>query len=187
MVEIQHTIEVLEETKEALSKEDVLKLNELSNSTIHSASSLQDTGSITIAVVVYALSKLVERKEALNITNWPQIANKINSFFSLAIKSLKESNIKKYEKYMMQARKSMSTISPELKTYIQEVLRKASINKASKIYEHGISMGQTAKILGITEWELASYSGTQPKTTDINYSMTFDAQKRAKMALEFFS
>ncbi|MCU0642032.1 MAG: hypothetical protein MUF61_00425 [archaeon] len=186
MVEIQHTIGVLEEVRDALSKEDVLKLNELSNRTIHAASSLQDTGSITIAVMVYALSKLVERREALNIKNWPQLAKKINSFFTLAEKSLKENNLAKFEKYIMQARKTMSMISPELKQYVQDVMRKASINKASKIYEHGISMGHTAKILGITEWELASYSG-QTQVGDVNLSITLDAQKRAKMALEFFS
>jgi predicted transcriptional regulator len=73
-----------------------------------------------------------------------------------------------------------------MKPYIQEVLRKASINKASKIYEHGISLGQTAQLLGITQWELSEYSG-QTNVSDNDYNKTLDIKKRAKMALEFFS
>src|SRR3989344_1214890 len=60
--EKEHVIRVLEETKEALRNDDVLKLKDLSNQTIHSASTEQDTDSITIAIVIYSLSKIIERK-----------------------------------------------------------------------------------------------------------------------------
>lgn len=186
MEEVSHVIKVLQEAKEALKREDVLKLNELSNQTIHSASSSQDTGSITIAILVYTLSKLVERKYYLKIKNWNLFIKKIDLSFSLAIKALKDSKIDKYEKYIEMTRKSIVAASVNLKPYIEEVLRKASINKGSKIYEHGISMGQTSKLLGITKWELSEYTG-QTKIADIKYSITLDIQKRAKMALEFFS
>jgi hypothetical protein len=186
MEETVHIIEVLENAKEALKKENVLKLNELSNQTIHSASTFQDTGSITIAVLIYTLSKLVERKYYLKIRNWNVLIKKINADFTLAVTALKENNEGKYEKYMEMARKTISTTSLNFKPYIQEVLRKASINKASKIYEHGISMGQTAKILGVTQWELSEYAG-QTKIADTPQNITFDIKKRAKMALEFFS
>lgn len=186
MEEVKHLIEVLEKTKEAIKNEDVLKLNDLSNETLHSASTYQDTGSITIAVIVYALSKLIERKNTLKIKNWKIFINKITSQFSLAITALKEEKIDKYQKYMEMARKSITSTSLNIKPYIQEVLRKASINKASKIYEHGISLGQTANILGITQWELSEYAG-QTKVADVRYNQTIDVQKRAKRALEFFA
>ena len=65
-------------------------------------------------------------------------------------------------------------------------MHKASVNKASKIYEHGISMGRTAKMLGITQWELSEYTG-QKNVPDNPYNETFDVRKRAEMAMEFFS
>lgn len=186
MEEVGHLINVLEETKEAIDKEDVLKLGELSNQTIHSASTNQDTGSITIAVIVYALSKIIERKDTLKIKNWNTFIKKIGGVFTLAIKALKEDKIDKYEKYMEMTRRAITSTSLNIKPYIQDVMRKASINKASKIYEHGISLGQTAEILGITEWELSEYSG-QTRVADVPFNMSWDVAKRAKMALEFFS
>ena len=73
-----------------------------------------------------------------------------------------------------------------IKPFIQEVLRKAAINKAGKVYEHGISQGQTAAMLGITQWELASYLG-ETKSTDPSSLPTRNVKERAKLALSFFS
>ena len=184
--EAKHIIEVLESTLIALKEEDPAKLKELSNETIHNASVYQDPGNISAAVLVYALSKLIERGDYQKIKNWNNFTKKINMFFSLAISALKQNNFNKYEDYLKKARASINSISVNLRPYIQEVLRKASINKASKIYEHGISLGQTAKILGITQWELSEYAG-QTKIPDVEYNITLDVQRRAKMALEFFS
>lgn len=186
MEEVGHIIEVLEKVKKAIKEEDVVSLKELSNQTIHTVSAHQDTGNVTMAVIVYALGKLIERKSSLKIKNWNLFTKKIDSEFTLAIKALQEDKQKEYEKYMQMARKSITSTSLNIKPYIQEVLRKASINKASKIYEHGISLGQTAEILGVSLWELSEYTG-QTKIPDAKYNVTISAEKRAKMALEFFS
>ena len=78
--EAKHTIEVLEKVIKAIKNEDALALKELSNMTIHTASAAQDTGSITIAVLVYTLSKIIERKHSLKIKNWNVFIRRINSF-----------------------------------------------------------------------------------------------------------
>ena len=49
--EVEHTTQVLQEIKTALTSRDALKLKDLSNKTVHSASSHQDSASITIAVI----------------------------------------------------------------------------------------------------------------------------------------
>lgn len=183
--EVQHLTEILEATKQALKEQDSIRLKELSNQTIHSASVEQHTDSITIAVLVYALSKLLERRDTMKIKNWGKITKKINSFFSLAITALKQGNRDKYLSYLEMSRKTLNSISINLKPYVQDVLRKAEINKASRIYEHGISLGQTAKLLGLSQWELSEYTG-QMKSADIEYNRTLDVKKRAEMALEFF-
>jgi hypothetical protein len=76
-------------------------------------------------------------------------------------------------------------LSGNLKKYIQDVFRKASINEASKIYEHGISMEKTAKLLGITMFELAGYAG-QTGISDVPESKTLDVRSRIKLAMEMF-
>ena len=73
-----------------------------------------------------------------------------------------------------------------MKKNIQDVFRKASVNKASRIYEHGISMGKTAKLLGITMWELADYAG-KTGISDVSESKTLDVKSRIKLAMEMFT
>ena len=186
MEEVEHLITVLESTKQALQENNLLALKDLSNQTIHCAATIQDEGSITIAVLVYSLSKLIERKDHMNIKNWDQFSKKIKSFLSLAVLALEEKKFDKYIDYLGNARKSLNTVSSNLKPFIQEVIRKAAINKASQIYKHGISLEKTANLLGITQWELAEYTG-QTKVAETNYNITIDVKKRAKIALEFFS
>ncbi len=181
-----HKLEVLESIKKALLVDDTLKLKDLSNQTIHSASIQQDTGSIALAVLIYSLSKILEKKSKINLKNWNLFVKKFNSFIDLAIKSLEEEDQKRYEDYLERSRKLLTSLSIDLKNYIQDVFRKASINKASKIYEHGISLGKTAKLLGVSQWELSEYAA-QTKVSGIDYNRTLDTKKRAKVALEFFS
>ncbi|MBX4212430.1 hypothetical protein KW787_03190 [Candidatus Pacearchaeota archaeon] len=185
MEEPEHIAQVLQGVKRGLVQQDSALLKELSNQTIHCACTVQDTGSITIAVLVYALSKLIERKDYMRIKKWSLFTKRFNAFLDLAIKAAKEENEEKYTSYLFQARKALTSISVNLKPYIEEVIHKASINKASKIYEHGISLGQTSNILGVTQWELSEYMGQSQKGEE--YNRTLDVRKRAKMALEFFS
>ncbi len=182
--ESEHVAGVLQQVQTALKSKDSMSLKELSNNTLHSASAQQDSASITIAVIVYTLSKLVEREDYKKMRNWEMFVQKFNALFDLAIKSLKEEKTKEYENYVLKARVLLESHAVSLKEYIQDVLKKASINKASKIYEHGISLEQTAKLLGVTQWELSDYIGQ--KTLDMKQDRTIDVKKRAKMALEFF-
>jgi|SRR3989339_613634 len=183
--EVLHTIQVLEDTKRGLLEGDSLKLKELSNETLHSACGIQDSASLTIAVLVYALSKIIERKDGVKVRDWDLFVKKFNSFLDLAVKALKENKMDRMEDYIMMARKSLTGLG-SIKHYVQEVLKKASINKASKIYEHGISLGHTADLLGLTQWELAEYT-SQSNAAENEQNITIDVKKRAKMALEFFS
>lgn len=184
--EIEHQITILETTKKALLNKTLFQLKELSNQTINTASAQQDSASITIAVIIYTLSKLVEREDYRKISDWDKFVKKFNAVLDLAIKALKEEKEEAYRKYIDKARQLIGSQSIALKPYIQDVFKKASINKASRIYEHGVSLEQTAKLLGITQWELSDYIGSRDLANQ-KQSRTVDIKQRAKMALEFFS
>lgn len=175
----------MRQTKQALLEKNSIKLRLLSNQTIHDACNYQDAGSITIGVMLYALSKLIERGDYLRINNWDSFTKKFNSFLDLAINALNENNQEIYEDSIQKARNVLTLESISLRPYIDDVLKKASINKGSKIHEHGISIERTSKLLGISQWELSDYIGQ--KTTDIRQNITLDIKKRAKLAMEFFS
>jgi len=183
--EISYRIILLNNVKSNLAKKNPIELKDLSNQTIHSASIIQDSASITIAVIIYALSKIIERDDYKKISTWSSFVKKFNLYMDGAIFALKQNDEKKYKDKLTEARKAIESISPNLKKYIKDVLRKAAINKASKLYEHGVSLEQTSKLLGITQWELSEYTG-QKDLPDNKLNQTLTVKQRAKMALEFF-
>jgi len=101
------------------------------------------------------------------------------------IKALEKNNIDLFRNEVNMNRKLIQQLSGNLKKNIDYVFRKAKINKASRIYEHGISMEKTAKILGISIWELAEYAG-KTGVGDVNLAVTMPIRNRIKLAEEIF-
>jgi len=179
MKERENILRIFEETLVAIKNQDTIKLKELSNQTIHTASTYQDPDNIAVAVIIYSLSKIIERSKSKS--DYQKFALLVQS----SLNALKKNDEKSFKKNLELMRKEVSGSSGKLKIYIKDVLRKASINKASKIYEHGISMENTAKLLGITMYELASYAG-QTGISDVPESKTLDVKSRIKLAEEIF-
>lgn len=182
MNEKEHVIKILQEVLQALKKEDVIKLKDLSNQTIHTASSEQTSESISLAVMVYSLGKMIERKTYKCADG---LCGMVETSLKKAINELKNNDEISYKNTLKQIQKSIKNLSKEYKKYIQDVFIKAKINKASKIYEHGISMEKTAKLLGITMFDLANYIG-QKEYAEPPENKTLDTKSRIKLAEEMF-
>jgi len=185
MKEVDNILRIFEEVKEAIKKEDVINLKELSNQTVHTASITQDPDNIATAVIIYSLSKIIERKKYQKYPGWDKFYTAIIAAIDDSIESLRKKDEKKLKKDLELVGKAIDKLSGNLKKYIQDVFRGASINKASRIYEHGISMEKTAKLLGITVWELADYAG-KTGISDVSESKTLDIRSRIKLAMEMF-
>jgi predicted RNA-binding protein len=185
MEDKKHIIKILQKTQGALKKEDYVKIKNLSNRVVHDSSIYQDPDIISIAVIIYSLSKLIEREKYEEYQEWPSFYKNYIRCLDNALKELKNNNIEGFREEINHIRESIEKLSGRLKNYMTEVFRKASINKASRIYEHGISMEKTAKILGISVWELAEYAG-QTGIGDVDLSVTMSVRNRIKLAEEIF-
>ena len=185
MHEIDNILRILEETKIAIETANYSKIKNLSNQTINTASLTQDPDNINVAVIVYSLNKIFERENYKNYPEWKKLSKTIISSLEDSIEDLEKNNLNDFRRDFENIRACLNKISGKLKEHIQEVFRKANINKASRIYEHGISMEQTAKLLGITMFELADYAG-KTGIADVSESKTLDAKSRIKLAEEIF-
>ncbi len=185
MKEKENVLRILQETKAAIRDNNSMKLKELSNQTNNTASLTQDPDNIAVAVAVYSISKIIERTEYKNLAGWKDFYKTVLSCIENSINAIKRNDDRALTDSLMCIRKSVSRISGKLKGYIQDVFRKAEINKASKIYEHGISMEKTASLLGITMFELASYAGQKPDA-NISLTKTLDIKSRIKTAADMF-
>ena len=179
-------LDILQRTRKAVKEKDALLLKDLSNRTIHSASINQDTDSITIAVILYTLYKAFIRPDyEAKYKDWGSFVSLIDQNLQKAVNNLEKDKTKEFRDNLLAIRKIADRLSGNFKKYIEEVFRRALISKASRIYEHGISMEQTAYLLGVTVFELAEYAG-KTGISDVNLSITTDIDKRLQKAEELF-
>ncbi len=186
MQEKENVLRILREAKIAIKNNDSMQLKELSDQTIHTASITQDPDNIAVAVSIYSLSKIIERKKYQEFKGWNIFYQSLISLFDNLLAAITKNNDKTIKDDLMKIEKLISNLSGDLKVYIQDVFRKAQINKASKIYEHGISMEKTAHLLGITMFELASYAGQKPEISELPLGQTLDVKSRLKLAQDMF-
>ncbi|MFH1182534.1 MAG: hypothetical protein V1702_06250 [Candidatus Woesearchaeota archaeon] len=142
---------VINDAEKLVLKRDSFGLHELSDHTVHNASIFQDEDSILIAVVTYALSKVIARGSGdIRI-----IAKMLDS----AGESLKKDDIGSYRGQIRRIVERISAVDSKMRLYIKNVIEQAEIKKGFKLFDHGISAARAAKVLGITQWELMSYIG----------------------------
>ena len=167
---------VLKESRHILIEKNSQMLKELSNHTIHNASIFQDEDSLSIAVIIYSLSKLIERNR-LDVM-------KAEKEIAAAERALTEERISDYEHHIKHLFSLISKSDTKLRMYIEEVVQQAQVKKGSKLVAHGLSTAHAAELLGISEWELMSYVGNTTISDD--YHETIDVRKRIGTARSLF-
>lgn len=185
MKEAGNILRILRETKRLVEEDNAYELKALSNQTIHSATISQDADNIIVAVLVYSLGKVLERDHYRKMEGWTEFRGAIIKNIGLAIKALEKDNIDNARIYLGRIRNSLNRISGDLSRYIKDVFRKAEINKAFKLYEHGLSTEKTAELLGVSLWDLASYIG-QSAIGDAKIAISMPVAKRIKIAEDIF-
>ena len=166
---------ILKERKET----DVSEMKSLSNHVIHNASVFQDEDSVSIAILIYSLSKIIERKQG------EMDYNKVLSMLNSCILNLKNNDDNGFRKSIKNMFNFIRTMDQKLRLYIHEVINQAQIKKGCKLCEHGISIARASEVLGISQWELMHYMG---KTTIIDkFSEPIDVSKRLKIARSLFT
>jgi len=167
-------IEILKEKEEG----DISQIKSLSNHVIHNASVFQDEDSISIAILIYSLSKIIERRE--KEMDYSKITSTLNS----ALQNLKDNNDGAFRKSIKNLFDFIRSMDARLKLYIHEVINQAQIKKGCKLCEHGISAARASEVLGISRWELMHYLG---KTTLIDQlSEPINVSQRLKFARGLF-
>ena len=152
---------------------DVYKLKELSDQSIHNASVFQDEDSISIAVIIYSIYKIIERYGLRT-----HIYDVIKAHLKRAKRALAQGNLRSYRKIIGDTFHFISITDKRLKQFVEEVIFKAKITKGTKVFEHGISTTKAASLMDISDWELMNYIGktnicllyTSPSPRDLSTS-----------------
>jgi len=180
-------IKILDASIKAVKDNNILLLKDLSNQSIHDATIIQDEHTISIAVIIYSLSKFYERKTHYEtIKGWDRFNIECVTGLENTKDKLQRNDIIGFENELRGYLKTLSTTEGKLNAYIKDVVEKARINKASRLYEHGISIGRTADMLGINKYELMDYIG-KTYIADVKENKTLSVKKRLEIARRIFS
>ncbi len=167
---------LLKDSLVAIREGDSFMLKELSNGNIHNASIFQDEDSLGISVVVYALSKVMERTDSRQV---------IASQLQKALEALSSGKDAAYRSEIRQVIRTIRLEDSRLKRFVFSVMEQAQVKKGSAIYEHGISIGRVAEILGVSKWELMQYLGKTRASEQS--SERIPTEKRLELARRAFS
>ena len=178
-------LNVLKNTVRALHREDIKGLKSLSDMTVHNASIHQDQYSISVSVLIYSLAKLYERERYEQFKSWVVLSGSTIDRLQSAIRFLEVRDYPAFDKVIQNFLAELNRVEKGLRKYIQDVLQKAKISKASRLHEHGLSLGRTAQLLGISQYELMEYVG-KTYIADMNGSGAVSEKNRLKYARSLF-
>lgn len=168
-------INVFTKAAVAVKNRDASLLKDLSDDTLNHAAMQQDDQSISIAVIVYALSKIIDRMQEKELSTQTAILDRIQNRMEKAKLLLDKGNQQQYKEVMKEIFAKINEIDVKFTEYVQEVIEKAKVKKASKMHERGISLGRTAELLGLTQWDLMNYVGK---------TMLYDREPVSKVSLK---
>lgn len=143
-------IKLLKSSLAAIRSDDSFKLKRLSNDNIRNAAIFQDEDSLSISVVLYAISKLIEhtsKKKAILVQ------------FQDALKALSASKDSKYREIIKNLIKTVKIEDFRLKRFVSNVIEQAQVKKGCVLCENGLSIEQAASVLNVSRWELMQYLG----------------------------
>ena len=159
-------------------EKDAAEIGELSNHVIHNASIFQDEDSISTAVLVYSLSKIIGRQQER--VNYSKLLGMVLSCISY-LRNNQENNFRNSVKKIFEF---IRTMDNKLKMYLNEVINHAQLKKGCKLCAHGISVARAAEVLGVSQWELLQYLGET--TIEERFGEPMDVSSRLRTARGLF-
>lgn len=178
-------LSILSDAIKAIEQNDTQQLMEISDHTVHDASIFQDKYSTSIAVIIYSLSKIFQKHQYRHFKEWDRFYKRCLSDLKKSEQALLKKDVSAFDQKIKDLYKTISTLEHKFGLYITEVLNQAQIKKSGKVYEHGISAGRAAELLGITPWELMTYLG-QTKIIDTMPVPTKSVKERLKFTKKLF-
>ncbi len=153
------------------------ELKSLSDHSIEDVALHKNIDIISVTVLIYSLYKLLPTLT----TN--QTVNDLLTQLDKAYNSINSRDLGKYNSYMKISFQIVKDSHGEVREHLQDVLHAARIKKGTALLEHGLSIGQAAGLMGLSNWDLQDYAS---KTVALGVNSTLPIEKRLKSAFQIF-
>jgi hypothetical protein len=178
---------ILKQILKYIDTKNFVEILRLSDYTIHSASVFQDRLSNMLAISTYSLGYILQNEKVRRKSGeeFFKFVGTIREMISVAINQLEKNDIVGFDIKMKQILREIARMDFRFGEHIEFVIKKAKLEKATKIIEHGISTGRVADILGLNEWELMEYLGER-RFHDNVLTITKSVEERINAAKKLF-
>lgn len=178
-------LELLDEAYIAFKEQDSKKLKDISDYTLHYAGIFQDRDSTSVAILVYSLAKVLDRRKMHKYKQWGVFSKDSLNHLKRARVALNSLDLENYNFNVHRIFKHIGRLEQNFGQYVTEVIKQAKIKKGSGVYEHGISISRAAELMGISPWDLSEFIG-QRRQDDRVPMVTKSVKERLKFARELF-
>ena len=172
----------LTELSRYLAENNALKLKDLSNHLIEQAVTTKDKRVVDMSLIAYGLSKLASKPHLVETKKWSQFKAHVLKHLAEEIK--KPATKEHLGKILKCVVKDVTDFDKEAGRYMIDIIQKARIKQASRVYAMGVSLSKAAEVTGADERELLRYIGTtkihdQPYTKTRSVAERYNTVKKA--------
>ncbi len=133
-------------------KKDVEELQELSEEAIEGVALHKNLDLISVTVLIYSLYKvvpLVRKQDYQDLLEGLQEAGQ----------SLRGSELGRYNSCIRKLFAVVRKSDTKVKVHLHDIMHAARIKKGTALLERGLSIGQAAGLMGLSNWDLQQYAG----------------------------
>ncbi len=130
---------------------DIEALRQLSNQAIEDIALHKDLDMVSVTVLFYSIYKV---NDCLD----DQIYNELIRGLMDAQKALQKNMFGKYNRIIKKLYKIVRGCNAKVKQHLQDVMDAARIKKGTVLLQKGLSLGQAAGLMGLSNWDLQAYA-----------------------------
>lgn len=170
---LSKTINVLEVKEE----KDIEELKGISDQAVEGVALHKDLDIISVTVLVYSLYKIAKR---ISSKDYQGILKELK----FAKDALEQGNLGKYNRGIKLVYNAVRKCNAKIKEHLQDVMHAARIKKGAVLLQKGLSLGQAAGLMGLSNWDLQQYAGKTIVTESRHEAVP--AKKRIITAFKIF-
>lgn len=152
-------------------------MKKLSDHSIEDVAVHKDLDMISVTVLVYSLYKIIPSANK-------ELYDTILNLLGEASKSIQGKNFGQYNRQIKLLFSFVEKTNINIREHLSDVMQAARIKKGTVLLQHGLSIGQAAGLMGLSNWDLQQYAA---KTTAFEpTSQTLEVKKRWATTAKIF-
>lgn len=172
--DLAKTIEILEKKEE----KDIEELKILSDHAVEDVALHKDLDLISVTVLIYSLYKIIKQ---ISEPDYQALLSELK----FAKISLEEGQLGEYNKNIKSLFQIVKRANARVREHLADVMHAARIKKGTVLLSKGLSLGQAAGLMGLTNWDLQQYA-SRTLALELGKEVT-SAKKRVETAWRMFN